>query len=114
VGRRQTSRLPASIRRRLVLDPSGKVLVGRALTAQWLPGRPVVHRVIEAQGKVDGRIGGQNAWPVDMLQPDDVYVCDHFGLKDDGPSISDSVGTRFMRKAAAGSCTTAPCATSTV
>jgi hypothetical protein len=70
--------------------------------------------VIEAQGKVDGRIGGQNAWPVDMLQPDDVYVCDHFGLKDDGPSISDSVGTRFMRKAAAGSCTTAPCATSTV
>jgi hypothetical protein len=51
---------------------------------------------------------------VDMLQPDDVYVCDHFGLKDDGPSISDSVGTRFMRKAAAGSCTTAPCATSTV
>jgi len=28
-----------------------KVLVGRALTAQWLPGRPDIHRVIEEQGK---------------------------------------------------------------
>jgi len=38
-----------------------KVLVGRALTAQWLPGRPDIHRVIETQGKIDGRIGEQNA-----------------------------------------------------
>jgi regulator of RNase E activity RraA len=76
----------------------GKVLVGRALTAQWLPGRPDVHKVIEAQGKADGRIGGQNAWPVDMLQPDDVYVCDHFGLKQDGPSIGDNVGNAIYAK----------------
>src|SRR5271169_4385431 len=38
-----------------------KILVGRALTAQWLPGRPDVHKVIQEQGMVDGRIGGQNA-----------------------------------------------------
>jgi regulator of RNase E activity RraA len=69
----------------------GHVLVGRALTAQWLPGRPDVHKVIEEQGRKDGRVGGQNAWPVDMLQPGDVYVCDHFGLKQDGPSIGDNV-----------------------
>jgi len=75
-----------------------KVLVGRALTAQWLPGRPDVHRVIEEQGKKDGRIGGQNAWPVDMLQPGDVYVCDHFGLKQDGPSIGDNVGNAIYAK----------------
>jgi regulator of RNase E activity RraA len=76
----------------------GKVLVGRALTAQWLPGRPDVHRVIAEQGKADGRIGGQNAWPVDMLQPGDVYVCDHFGLKQDGPSIGDNVGNAIYAK----------------
>ena len=35
-----------------------KVLVGRALTAQWLPGRPDIQKVIEQQGKKDGRIGG--------------------------------------------------------
>lgn len=75
-----------------------KVLVGRALTAQWLPGRPDIQKVIEEQGKKDGRIGGTNAWPVDMLQPDDVYVCDHFGLKQDGPSIGDNVGNAIYAK----------------
>lgn len=79
-----------------------KVLVGRALTAQWLPGRPDIHKVIEAQGKKDGRIGGQNAWPVDMLQPGDVYVCDHFGLKQDGPSIGDNVGNAIYAKSGNG------------
>lgn len=76
----------------------GKVLVGRALTAQWLPGRPDIHKVIEEQGKKDKRVGGQNAWPVDMLQPGDVYVCDHFGLKQDGPSIGDNVGNAIYAK----------------
>jgi regulator of RNase E activity RraA len=80
----------------------GKVLVGRALTAQWLPGRADIHKVIEAQGKKDGRIGGQNAWPVDMLQPGDVYVCDHFGLKQDGPSIGDNVGNAIYAKSGNG------------
>lgn len=69
----------------------GNVLVGRALTAQWLPGRPDIHKVIEEAGQRDGRIGGQNAWPVDMLQRGDVYVCDHFGLKKNGASIGDNV-----------------------
>jgi regulator of RNase E activity RraA len=77
---------------------SDKVLVGRALTAQWLPGRPDIERVIEEQGKKDGRIGGTNAWPVDMLQPGDVYVCDHFDLKQDGPSIGDNVGNAIYAK----------------
>ncbi len=75
-----------------------KVLVGRALTAQWLPGRPDVHKVIAEQGKKDGRIGAPNAWAVDMLQPADVYVVDHFGLKQDGPSIGDNVGNAIYAK----------------
>jgi regulator of RNase E activity RraA len=79
-----------------------KVLVGRALTAQWLPGRPDIHRAIAEQGKKDGRIGGQNAWPVDMLQPGDVYVCDHFGLKQDGPSVGDNVGNAIYARSGNG------------
>ena len=75
-----------------------KVLVGRALTAQWLPGRPDIQKVLEEQGKKDGRIGAQNAWPVDMLQLGDVYVCDHFGLKQDGPSIGDNVGNAIYAR----------------
>jgi len=75
-----------------------KTLVGRALTATWMPARPDVHKVIEQQGKQDHRIGAQNAWPVDLLQPGDVYVCDHFGLKIDGPSIGDNVGSSIYAK----------------
>ena len=67
-----------------------------------MPGRPDIHRVITDQGKIDGRIGGQNAWPVDMLQPGDVYVCDHFGLKEDGPSIGDNVGNAIYAKSGNG------------
>lgn len=78
------------------------VLVGRALTAQWLPGRLDLHKAIEAQGRLDHRIGGQNAWPVDMLQPGDVYVCDHFGLKVNGPSIGDNVGNAIYEKSGNG------------
>lgn len=80
----------------------GKVLVGRALTAAWVPGRPDIHKVIEAEGKRDGRVGAPNAWAVDMLQPGDVYVCDHFGLKIDGPSIGDNVGSSIYAKSGNG------------
>jgi regulator of RNase E activity RraA len=54
--------------------------------------------VIEADGKVDGRKGGPNAWPVDMLQPRDVYVSDHFGLIKDGPSIGDNVANAIYAR----------------
>jgi regulator of RNase E activity RraA len=79
-----------------------KVLVGRALTAEWMPGRPDVQKVVEAQGKLVHRQGGQNAWPVDMLQPRDVYVCDHFELKQDGPSIGDNVGNAIYARSGNG------------
>jgi regulator of RNase E activity RraA len=79
-----------------------KVLVGRALTAQWVPGRPDVQKVVEEEGKQEHRIGAQNAWPVDMLQQRDVYVCDHFGLKQDGPSIGDNVGNAIYARSGNG------------
>jgi regulator of RNase E activity RraA len=75
-----------------------KVLVGRALTSQWLPGRPDILRVIEAKGREQGRIGATNAWPVDMLQSRDVYVSDHFGLKQDGASVGDNVGSAIYAR----------------
>jgi len=76
----------------------GQVLVGRALTSQWLPGRPDILKVIEDKGRQQGRVGGTNAWPVDMLQPRDVYVSDHFGLKENGASVGDNVGSAIYAK----------------
>src|SRR3989440_3244909 len=79
-----------------------KVLVGRALTATWMPGRPDVQKVLEEEGAKVHRIGGMNAWPVDMLQKRDVYTCDHFGLKEAGPSIGDNVGNAIYAKSGNG------------
>jgi regulator of RNase E activity RraA len=68
------------------------VLVGRAVTATFMPGRPDIHRQTDKRGKEEGRSGGQNSWPVDMLVPGDVYVADQFGAHIDGPTIGDNVG----------------------
>jgi len=79
-----------------------QILVGRALTAVWMPGRPDIQKVIEEQGAKQKRNGAMNAWPVDMLQPRDVYVSDHFGLKQDGPSIGDNVGNAIYARSGNG------------
>jgi regulator of RNase E activity RraA len=76
----------------LVIHPE-HVLVGRALTATFMPGRPDVQRAIDDKGhNEDGRIKSQNAWPVAMLVPGDVYVGDNFEAHEDGPTIGDNVG----------------------
>lgn len=74
-----------------IINPDS-VLVGRALTATFMPGRPDVQRVLEREGEEAGRTGSQNAWPVAMLQQGDVYVADQFGAHVDGPTIGDNVG----------------------
>jgi len=79
-----------------------KVLVGRALTAVWMPGRPDVQKLIEIDPANAHRVGGMNAWPVDMLEKRDVYVADHFGLKEAGPSIGDNVGNAIYARSGNG------------
>lgn len=74
----------------LVIQPDS-TLVGRAVTAMFMPGRPDVYQAILDKGHAEGRIRGQNAWPVDELQPGDVYVADQFGAHADGPTIGDNV-----------------------
>ena len=71
----------------------GQVLVGRALTAAYLPRRPVMRRVMEAKGEQAGCIGDQISWPIDMLVPGDVYVADVFGKIDQGAVIGDNLAT---------------------
>src|SRR5690606_28582947 len=62
------------------------IMVGRALTATFMPGRPDIHSAIDARGKAEGK-KGQNVWPVDLLVKGDVYVADQFGIQDGGPTI---------------------------
>lgn len=75
------------------------VLVGRAVTAMFMPGRPDIHRVIDSFGhSKDGRIKSQNSWPLDLLVKRDVYVADQFGAHNDGPTIGDNLGNSIFAK----------------
>lgn len=81
-----------------VINPDS-VLVGRAVTAIFVPGRPDIHRVIDERGhNKDGRIKSQNSWPIDLLTKRDVYVVDQFGAHEDGPTIGDNLGNSIFAK----------------
>lgn len=73
------------------------VLVGRAVTATFMPARPDVWKAIDTAGKATGK-RGQNTWPVDLLIKGDVYVADQFGAHRNGPTIGDNVGNAIYAK----------------
>jgi regulator of RNase E activity RraA len=61
-----------------VLHP-GKKLVGRAVTAQYLPMRPDFSDAVAADAKASGMPKGENQKVIDLLQPNDVPVIDLMG-----------------------------------
>ncbi|WP_018614690.1 RraA family protein [Segetibacter koreensis] len=79
-----------------VINPDS-VLVGRAVTATFMPARPDVWKAIDDRGKAAGK-RGQNTWPVDLLVKGDVYVADQFGAHKNGPTIGDNVGNAIYAK----------------
>ncbi|MGZ5221131.1 MAG: RraA family protein, partial [Chitinophagaceae bacterium] len=75
------------------------VLVGRAVTAIFMPGRPDLQRAIDDTGHIrDKRIKSQNTWPIELLVKRDVYVVDQFGAHEDGPTIGDNLGNAIFSK----------------
>ena len=69
-----------------------KPFAGRALTAQYMPTRPDMTRAIVAEGKAEGRVSGNNSWPINELQIGDVYVADGFGKVIEGTLIGSNLG----------------------
>jgi regulator of RNase E activity RraA len=65
---------------------------GRALTAQYMPTRPDMQAAILAEGKQEGRVSGNNSWPINELQIGDVYVADGFGKIVEGTLIGSNLG----------------------
>ncbi len=61
-----------------VLHP-GKTLVGRAVTAQYLPWRPDLGATLDADARAEGLPRGQNQKVIDLLQLNDVPVIDLMG-----------------------------------
>jgi len=81
----------------------GERLVGRVVTAQFMPFRPDMNAVINDHGKQEGRVGrGQNSWVIDTLVKRDVLVVDLYGKIKDGTIIGDNLGTSIMTKTGTG------------
>jgi regulator of RNase E activity RraA len=80
----------------------GKVLVGRAVTAMMVPQRPDLQELVEEMGKAEGRIGGQNSWVIDTLEPNDVMVVDMFGKIRNGTFVGDNLATSLSTRTGAG------------
>ncbi|GAB4118856.1 MAG: ribonuclease activity regulator RraA [Roseiflexaceae bacterium] len=82
----------------------GTIMVGRAVTAQFVPHRPDYHAAIQAAGVAEGRgqSGGQNSWIIESLQLGDVMVVDIFGKIKDGTVVGDNLGTAVRTRTRTG------------
>jgi regulator of RNase E activity RraA len=82
----------------------GDTLVGRAVTAQFLPHRPDYDAVVVAAGAREGRLAGdrQNSWIIETLQAGDVMVTDIFGKIREGTVVGDNLGTAVAARTGAG------------
>jgi 4-hydroxy-4-methyl-2-oxoglutarate aldolase len=76
----------------------GKTLVGRAVTAVYMPRREDVRKLIFDKAHAAGCIGDQVSWPIDTLVQGDVYVADVMGKIADGPVIGDNLSTSIYAK----------------
>jgi len=85
----------------LVMHPD-ETICGRVLTAQYLPERASYSRIINTEGRAEGRIGQYNSWPIDMLQKGDVYVADAFGKVVDGTLAGDMLCTAIYARSGNG------------
>ncbi len=72
-------------------------LVGRAVTAQFMPARPDLDTVVNANGQKAGRGRVSNQTVIDMLQPGDVLVVDLFGKGEGGTLVGDNLFYYIMK-----------------
>ncbi|MGH9657766.1 MAG: RraA family protein [Bryobacteraceae bacterium] len=74
----------------------GRKLVGRAVTAQFMPLRPDVADIAEADAKAKGLGRNANQRVIDMLGPGDVVVVDLFGKIEQGTFVGDNLATAIF------------------
>ncbi|MBK7436805.1 MAG: RraA family protein [Saprospiraceae bacterium] len=87
----------------VILKP-GETMVGRVVTAQFMPSRPDLDSLVRKLGREEGRSqkGGTNLWPIDVLTKGDIYVADGFGKIKDGTLIGSSLGNAIVGKTGKG------------
>ncbi len=78
-------------------------VIGRAVTAMFMPSRPDVEKNIKARGiSRDSRKGNTNSWPIETLVKGDVYVADGFGKIGGGTLMGSTLATSIFSKSGNG------------
>ena len=86
-----------------VINAQEQRLIGRVVTAVFMPYRPDVDSVIRANGQSEGNtVRGENSWIINTLRPGDVMVVNLFGKIKDGTIIGSNLGTSVSTKERAG------------
>lgn len=84
-----------------ILHP-GRKLIGRAVTAQFMPVRPDLNEVINARAKEAGLAPEHNKRVIELLQPGDVVVVDLFGKIEGGTFVGDNLATAIFSQTKTG------------
>jgi len=79
-----------------------KPFAGRALTTRYMPLRMDMWNAINAEGKREGRVSGNNSWPIAELQTGDMYVADGFGKIVEGTLIGSNLGSGIATRSKTG------------
>jgi 4-hydroxy-4-methyl-2-oxoglutarate aldolase len=80
-----------------IINPEHR-MVGRAVTAVFMPRRPDIDSVVQANGIKEHRVGDENSWIIDILKPGDVLVVDLFGKIEFGTIVGDNLSTSIYAK----------------
>ena len=81
---------------------SDKVMVGRALTVQYMPTRADMTAAIRTECKAEGAPTCGNSWPIAELNPGDIYVADGYAKVEGGTLIGSNLGNGIKGKGSPG------------
>ena len=84
------------------LHDDGRILIGRAVTATYVPTRPDLHEVMFGVGKEEGRSGNYNQWVVDTLVDGDVAVIDMYDKIYKGTFLGGNLTTAIKTRTKTG------------
>ncbi|MCC6179678.1 MAG: RraA family protein [Chloroflexi bacterium] len=80
-----------------------RILVGRAVTVQFVPLRPDLEDAVNGRGATEGRTGQRhNTWVIDTLENGDVMVVDLYGKIREGTIVGDNLSTAIRARTGTG------------
>ncbi len=79
-----------------------RVVVGRAVTAAFMPHRPDLDEAVTGWGEAKGWGPRQNTWIIDNLRAGDVVVVDLFGKVRNGTFAGDNLATAIKTRTGTG------------